>query len=64
MSGATIELRISDPSGRVIDTSTFPAASQRFSVQRTIAGGGPHTIIVRAAKEGYDPTEATLRVSC
>jgi hypothetical protein len=62
--GATVEVRIADAEGRTVDTSSFPIASQRFAIQRTIAGGGSHTVAVTATRAGYDPGEATVRVSC
>jgi hypothetical protein len=62
--GATVQVQIADAAGRVIDTSSFPIASPRFAVQRTIPGGGSHTVTVTATGAGYDSSEATARVSC
>ncbi len=62
--GATVQVRIQDAEGRVIDNSTFPIASQRFTVQRTVAGGGPQTVTATATLAGYEPGESTLRVVC
>ncbi len=62
--GATVQLRIQDAQGRVVDNSSFPVASQRFAVQRTVAGVGMHTVTATASLEGYEAGEDTLRVSC
>jgi hypothetical protein len=62
--GATVRVQIADAEGRVVDTSSFPVASQRFALQRTVPGGGAHTVTVTATAAGYDPGEATARVSC
>jgi hypothetical protein len=62
--GAMVQVRITDPAGRVLDGSSFPLASQRFAVQRTTAGGGPRTVSVVVSGVGYAPGEAALTVSC
>ncbi len=62
--GATVQLQIQDAQGRVVDNSSFPIASQRFAVQRTIAGGGTYTISATANLAGYEPSDELVRVSC
>jgi hypothetical protein len=62
--GATVEVRITDPSGRVLDASALPVASPRFTFQRTTAGGGPRTVTATASGPGYAPGVAAVTLSC
>lgn len=62
--GATAQVRIMGAGDRLIDASSFPIASPRFSAQRTVTGGGPFTVTVTVVASGYAPGEATLGFAC